>query len=259
MNPFTWSDTVTSGFWAFLLDATCKSILLLALAWVALRGMRRHSAAARHLTLLSVVGGILVLPLLHWTLPRFELLPASWSMRALAPKPAGEATVHAAAVGTVSAQEPATQSTQSHTSATTQAAQKISAAASVRPSFSDTETSTLWLLGPLVWAIGALCALVPVAAGLLSLRRLQGKSRVEDAGPLSDTLQRLLASEGERREVQLLTSARRQMPMTWGFLRPKILLPAQALECPEHRQRVVLLHELAHIQRQDFATTLLTR
>lgn len=42
------------------------------------------------------------------------------------------------------------------------------------------------------------------------------------------------------------------MPLTWGFLRPRILLPAGAMEWPSDRRRTVLSHELAHIARHDW-------
>ena len=40
--------------------------------------------------------------------------------------------------------------------------------------------------------------------------------------------------------------------MVWGLFRPVILLPADAEEWEAERQRALLLHELAHIQRQDW-------
>jgi TonB family protein len=43
------------------------------------------------------------------------------------------------------------------------------------------------------------------------------------------------------------------MPLTWGLIRPCVLLPAGAMEWSDERRRVVLCHELAHIARHDWA------
>lgn len=47
--------------------------------------------------------------------------------------------------------------------------------------------------------------------------------------------------------------------MTFGLLRPTVFLPADASQWPHEKRRLVLLHELAHIERGDIATHLLAR
>ena len=66
----------------------------------------------------------------------------------------------------------------------------------------------------------------------------------EQTGELSRSL-------GIRRSVRVLASDIVPVPMTWGLLRPVVLLPADAITWPPARRRAVLLHELVHVRRRD--------
>jgi hypothetical protein len=54
---------------------------------------------------------------------------------------------------------------------------------------------------------------------------------------------------GLGRPVRLMASDRIGSPLTWGWLRPVIVVPPAASEWPVERLRVVLLHEIIHIRR----------
>ena len=47
------------------------------------------------------------------------------------------------------------------------------------------------------------------------------------------------------------------VPMTFGLLRPVVLMPYGAAKWPAERLRVVMLHEIAHVKRRDWLTTML--
>ncbi len=103
----------------------------------------------------------------------------------------------------------------------------------------------------LAWALGVLAVLAWLTIGRLRLRKI-----VREAWPLTNVeWQRLLESTrteaGVTREVRVFTSSVASTPLTWGTLRPVILLPEDALDWSADHRRVVLRHEMAHISRAD--------
>ena len=52
--------------------------------------------------------------------------------------------------------------------------------------------------------------------------------------------------------MQLLQSEHPSLLVTWGLLRPKVILPRAAQSWTEDRVAIVLRHELAHIRRGDW-------
>ncbi|MFL5537588.1 MAG: M56 family metallopeptidase, partial [Longimicrobiaceae bacterium] len=102
-----------------------------------------------------------------------------------------------------------------------------------------------------VWAAGAAVVLARLALGLRAARRLARHAEVVEDPAWTGLLERLGRAMEIDRPVALLRSGEAAMPLTWGALRPSILLPAEADAWPEERRRVVLLHELAHVARRD--------
>ena len=72
-------------------------------------------------------------------------------------------------------------------------------------------------------------------------------------GAWRDLAQDIARQYGLRRPVVLLQSDHPTLLVTWGWLRPKVILPAGARDWTADRVRVVLCHELAHIRRGDWA------
>lgn len=61
------------------------------------------------------------------------------------------------------------------------------------------------------------------------------------------------------RNIVLVSSHSIQSPQTWGLWRPVIMLPRDALLWDQDKQLSVLIHELGHIARWDWLTTLLVK
>lgn len=59
---------------------------------------------------------------------------------------------------------------------------------------------------------------------------------------------------GLKRTVKLLISNNSTTPMTWGIFQPFILLPKKSENWSLERLKLVLIHEMAHVKRKDFVT-----
>jgi beta-lactamase regulating signal transducer with metallopeptidase domain len=100
--------------------------------------------------------------------------------------------------------------------------------------------------------------------GLLLLLRLGGLLLLEwtlryERRPLEDRRLLVLVHRlGIRRTVRFVRSLSVTAPATVGFLRPIVLIPAAALSgLNPHYLDALLIHELAHIRRQDFVVNIL--
>ncbi len=252
--------TIVETCLAVLLDAAVKGAVVLGVGGLLALVLRRYSAALRHLVWFGAAVGALAMPLLSTALPEWHVLPDWLHVRAESvaeSRPALATASPEAPAGVVAPEglssspppsgdaepprrgEPAS----GKTTAAVQQGEAANAAAGSRGPW--------WLLALLVWSTGALAALAPFVAGLWSLRRLERMSRRIAIGPLAARMRRLATRIGLRREVRLLLSEHRTMPMHWGILRPRLLLPAAAEAWPANRLRLVLLHELAHARRRD--------
>lgn len=67
------------------------------------------------------------------------------------------------------------------------------------------------------------------------------------------------ASTGVARRTRFVTTPAVSVPMTWGLLRPVVVIPSSALHWGAERCRIVLLHELSHVAAFDWGFNLLAR
>ena len=109
-----------------------------------------------------------------------------------------------------------------------------------------------WLV--IVWASGALVRVFPFVVGLLNLGRVARRSSPISEQKWGEMVHTLSGRLGLRRGVRLVKSSESTMPLTWGWIRPVVLLPGDAEGWSNERLSVVLLHELAHVQRLDCLT-----
>ncbi len=102
---------------------------------------------------------------------------------------------------------------------------------------------------PLLLLLGSLAAASRFLVGAVRTSRIV--RRASDATHARAMLEHLAQSLGIRRRVRALESAAAPMPMTWGVVRPVVVLPEDAPAWPQGRLNAVLLHELIHVRRLD--------
>jgi TonB family protein len=207
-----------------------KAAVLLALAFALSRALRRRSAAERHLLWVAALTLAALLPLLGLVVPVWE----------------PEAARRAAAVLPLL--------TRSDATVTYGDADVVVRADSIESSAVGPGRALL-----AIWLTGA-------ALGLIAMVR--GRRRLASYGaaalPVADPsclamLSGLSHVLGVRRPVLLLRSLDDSVPVTWGILEPKILLPACSAGWTDERLRVVLGHELAHVRRADWGLQVAAR
>ena len=103
--------------------------------------------------------------------------------------------------------------------------------------------STEWMT--IVWAGVSVFFFLRLIAGIGAIWHISARSN-----HFSWATEQLISNQ--YRHVSVRLSNRVKVPMVWGFLRPVILLPANAAHWKTDRIRAVLLHELAHIKRWDW-------
>ena len=278
------SDLFLSGLvngWAEgALMIVLKATLLLLLGGVVAVGLRRASAAERHLVWTLVIGTVLALPALSLLLPQWSVPLPKVELRsedaAPAWRPVGGVVIGASDIGLdpavsitpapVSAapvREPAAlQRGVVQTRAATLGRGSFDASSATPPAAPSRASSGFgfperWLLG--MWGAGMMLLVGRLLVGRIGVRRLAAHAHAVTDPAWTVLVSNLRRELGLRRPVRLLASEQATMPMTWGWLRPTVLLPADAEEWSLERRQVVLLHELAHVKRADCLTQTLTQ
>jgi bla regulator protein BlaR1 len=114
--------------------------------------------------------------------------------------------------------------------------------------------------GHLGWIVGtwALCAVVlagRMVLGMLWIERAATQERVDPAWQLR--LERLAVQFRVERAVRLRVVERLGSPITAGWWRPVVLVPAALVSgMPAHLLEALLAHEMAHIKRHDYLVNL---
>lgn len=229
-------------------DLAWKAALVMTLAALITVLMRRRAAAERHAVWLAAVVCVLMLPVLGAVFPSLTLrVPVREPVvRDVAPPAPASVQSFRASESPAPGTAPAVHVT----------AEEAAVAPAVRAPSTPLLPKRSTMLFAL-WLAGTVAVLSSILLAMLQVRRLAATAAPLRDGALLARTRAIAQSLGVTRTVTVLEGGAEMMPLTYGVIRPTLLLPSSAATWSAARQDAVLRHELAHVRRRDSLTQLL--
>jgi beta-lactamase regulating signal transducer with metallopeptidase domain len=252
-----------------------KTAIILILALLAAAASRRRPAAFRHFVLSFALIGLLVLPIL-------SLAPVGWKTSLLPAKPAVIGAQELAQKVRNSLPEPVEAPEISLSTAVGFTNERPAGfqglGAKLRPGESaslppvdvsypsspDTPADSGFrgvfrIAITALWLAGFVIFVLRLAIGLSGAAKLTREGTAL-ADPIWHFLfERFLSLVSLRRKIRLKSHPQVFVPLTWGWRKPVILMPADTGAWTNEERSSALFHELSHVKRADFLVTLLVR
>lgn len=242
MNGFL--ESVTGALPDLAVRSTAMFVVAIgmSIAWI------RASAAQRHLLWNAALIGSLALPILYLSTPKWRVWPMG-TEGAIAGRSNPEFVRSDGADDLPSVAKAPSPVPLDY------ALDTPSARPTRFPSWDFLHSTSLQSILGAMWLAGTLLGLGRLGLGFT---RLHSIARQADpaCGQVASMLSKLSHALGMEHPVRGLVSRDAVSPMTWGWRHPIVLLPAEAQSWSSERLRMVLLHELAHVRRSDFASQL---
>lgn len=219
---------------AMLLGLAWKSVVVAALTLGLLRLARWRSAGERSMIAHAGLMALLALPAAILLLPQWAPLPAAWSFEPAAP------IVQTAATGG-SAIDPAP--------AATSVPVVVESAGSTPIVFAWSDLAPFLYLVPLLLLSGVMTLAV------VRLFAMRGRAEILVDRSWLSALAEAQRRMGFKHGTALLVSNELRSPISWGVLRPTIVLSPKAVAASGEAEAIIA-HELAHVARLDWAKLL---
>lgn len=109
-----------------------------------------------------------------------------------------------------------------------------------------------------IWMIGILFLILRFAGGLIYTNRLKYRHTAPLPSSFDDFVQKLLYRFNINKDIKFLQSFALKVPLTLGYLKPVVLMPASLLTgLPADQIENIIAHEIAHIKRHDYLFNIL--
>jgi beta-lactamase regulating signal transducer with metallopeptidase domain len=232
------------GSWiALLLEYLIKSSMILSISIVLAFLLKKKSAGLRHLVLSVFLIGLLFLPILSTVTTGWEtnFLP-SWQI-----KDAVTSRVDNIAQNMNSSSRSMGSELENF---------EISTRMGVinKDSRPDFGFAVLML-----WCVGLMILSIRIVLGLYGTTRLAREGKDLQDSLWKRLLYRFLEAVSLRRKIHLLSHDKTKVPLTWGVIKPIVMMPAESENWSENQRSTALYHELSHVKRGDYLVMILAR
>ncbi len=227
-------------------ELNIRILLLFAVVFVLTRLLQRAPAALRYSLWLAAFMAVIVLPLAATLTPQWHanVIPLPSSSRQ-----------NISYDVTATPQKPLVSETESNTTAAEVIPENKTAVLTPQSPTTQVTTSPhqsyklpVWLLA---WAAGFAFFVFKIVFGVSNIRKIiQRSQELAD-----DDFLKMLVDEKRRLDIRTFLEVYRSneitSPLATGWIRPVILLPESFDTLSAQKKRYIVLHELAHVKRQD--------
>jgi beta-lactamase regulating signal transducer with metallopeptidase domain len=213
----------------FLIECGFRASLPVGAAWAVTRLSPRSSAATRHFVWACAISIAVLLPLTTIAIPRWSVAPPARLARfaSTVPVKAAPSTIPNVA-----------------------AKKRIGATAEDKPKDRRSSRLTPWAIAAWIWTTGAIGVFFYALMGHFAAWQLYRATREVDESWIQN-IEQLTRELGLSGSLSIVESAAVSSPVVLHLWRSIIVMPGAARRWSQARIRAVLLHEVAHIKRND--------
>jgi beta-lactamase regulating signal transducer with metallopeptidase domain/phage pi2 protein 07 len=237
-----------------LCEYLVKSSVILSLSIVMVSFLRKKSAGLRHLVLSVFLIGLLFLPILSSVTAGWEtkFLP-SWHAGSAVNLKADKFTRHLDSSSKMLGSRSAAYDIAVPIEEVMENSRSVQSL-----SFSRVEP-VLELAALLLWLAGLMFLSTRIALGFYGTKRLKLEGKEMRDSLWRRLLCRFLEAISLKRKIRLMSHDKTMVPLTWGAIKPVVMMPSESVNWSENQRSSALYHELSHVKRGDYLVMILAR
>ncbi|MFC1514214.1 M56 family metallopeptidase [candidate division KSB1 bacterium] len=239
---------VPHPFWqSYMFDLTVKGSVILIFVYLLTSFLKNLSASLKHFMWNIAVISIFLIPVFSAYSPKYEIpiIEMDFAKQFTIVQISGQSPGHTETENTVGSNSTLTTPVDN--------TQNFSFLQSIKFILNSINIPSVLFF---IWISGALVIFIQLLINILGPMWLIRKAKaITDPGiiKLAEECEKVI---GCKKRPKLLRSKWIEVPLSWGWINPAIILPENHMYWSSERLEVILLHEMAHIKRNDSFTTI---